>query len=259
MAYISGILIAFVAIVFSIFHLQQDFINYFDPVGLCIVIGGTIAVATIIFPWNHLSEIKDAFRSLFGEKIIDMKTLNMDCFELVKMAQAGQVNYNTVNDKFIAHQILHDGSELIQLGFKPQKINDILEERIFQWAERKNRVANAIRSLAKYPPAFGLVGTVLGLVSLMRAISNGSSSSEAGVRMAVALVSTLYGLMTANLIINPAGENILKKASDEKKSAELALRAVLMAAQRTNLLEAQEILNSFVNPKDRLNQYVLLY
>jgi chemotaxis protein MotA len=146
-----------------------------------------------------------------------------------------------------------DGTELIALGFDHSKIHSILSERIYQWGERKQRVANSIRSLAKYPPAFGLVGTVLGLVSLMRSISDGASSSEAGVRMAVALVATLYGLLTANLILNPAGENILKSVNEEKKAAEIALEAILMAAQGVNLLEAQEVLNSHVGPDDRIN------
>ena len=255
MQYLAGLIVAGIAVTFSIFHLKQDFSNYFDPVGMAVVIGGTLAVTTIIFPWNHFQDIKDAFKSLLGPRKLDMKVLNHECFEMIKTTQAGHPYFITRDANFIAHQILQDGSELIQLGFTPQKINAILDERIFQWGDRKQKVANAFRSLAKYPPAFGLVGTVFGLMSLMRAISDGASTTETGIRMAVALVATLYGLLTANLIINPAGENILKKVHEDKKAAELALQAVLLAAQHANLLEAQETLNSYVTPHDRLSQF----
>jgi chemotaxis protein MotA len=255
MQYIAGLIISAVAITFSIFHLRQDFGNYFDPIGLALVMGGTLSVATIILPWNHLDEIKAAFKSLFGNSKVDLKILNQECFDMIKSAQTGQAHFQSNDRENIAHQILQDGAELIQLGFTHHKINTILDERIFQWGERKQKVANAIRSLSKYPPAFGLVGTVFGLMSLMRAISEGASSTETGVRMAVALVATLYGLLTANLIINPAGENVLKKVQDEKKAAELALQAVLLAAQHVNLLEAQETLNSYVSFHERLNQF----
>jgi chemotaxis protein MotA len=256
MQFIIGILIAITAIFFSIFHLKQDLFHYFDFVGLLVVLGGTIAVATIIFPWSLVSEAVLALKTMISGSEIDLKTLNRQCYQLVRSSLAGQPQFdrqfNASGSPLLAHQILEDGAELIQLGFPHEKIQGILEERIAQACEHQQRIANTVRSLSKYPPAFGLVGTVLGLMSLMRAISGGASSSETGLRMAVALVATLYGLLVANLLINPAGENILKRAQEEKKAATLALQAVILAASRANLLESQEILNSFVKPSDRL-------
>ncbi|MBU6153329.1 MAG: MotA/TolQ/ExbB proton channel family protein [Bdellovibrionales bacterium] len=255
MQFITGIIISFVAITFSIFHLKQDFSNYVDPVGVIVVLGGTLAVATIIFPWQDLEEIKLAVRVLFRGTSIDLKVLNRHCFNLIQSALEGQPKFDLEKAETLAHRTLQDGAELIQLGFPTEKIRSILEERIFQSCERKIKIANVVRSLSKYPPAFGLVGTVLGLMSLMRSISEGASSTETGLRMAVALVATLYGLLVANLVINPAGENLLKRALEEKKASELAHQAVILASLRTNLLESQETLNSFVPKRDRLNLF----
>jgi chemotaxis protein MotA len=151
----------------------------------------------------------------------------------------------------LAGEILSEGSEMLALGFNATQIQTILGERIHHTSERRLRIAHAVRGLAKYPPAFGLVGTVLGLVSLMRALTENSSSSETGVRMAVALVATLYGLIVSNLVLNPAGEAILKQAMNEKHDAELMLQALLLAADGSSLLEAHEMLNSFVQKKHR--------
>jgi chemotaxis protein MotA len=252
MFYLSGLLVALLSIFFSIVHLRQNASNYFDPVGLAVVIGGTIAVAVMTLPWEMHREIRLALKRLLGNQRLDVKAINLECFEMIQRVRSGAQDFKPTSPSIIG-QTMIDGVELIGLGFNEEKIEMILEERLFQWNERKTKVANAIRSLAKYPPAFGLVGTVLGLVSLMRAISDGASSSEAGFRMAVALVATLYGLLTANLVLNPAGENVLKSTSEERHAAELALQAVLLAAKGVNLLEAQEMLNSFVAPEERIN------
>jgi chemotaxis protein MotA len=252
MFYLSGLIVALGSILFSIVHLRQSASNYFDPVGLAVVVGGTFAVSIMILPWEMHREIHMAIKRLFGNQKIDLKAINLECFEMIRKLQEGNTSFRPTSPSIIG-QTLTDGIELLGLGFSHEKIQLILEERLFQWNERKVKVANAFRSLAKYPPAFGLVGTVLGLVSLMRAISDGASSSEAGFRMAVALVATLYGLLTANLILNPAGENVLKSTTEERKAAELALEAVLLASKRVNLLEAQEMLNSHVAPEERIN------
>ncbi|OFZ12382.1 MAG: hypothetical protein A2Z20_00995 [Bdellovibrionales bacterium RBG_16_40_8] len=142
---------------------------------------------------------------------------------------------------------------MIQLGFEPAKIEAILKERLFQSTERTRFVGVSIRLLAKYPPAFGLAGTVLGLVHLMRGVSDGMTPQETGVRMAIALVATFYGLLVANLIVNPSGEAIVKNAHEEEKLGEIALQSVLLASERVNLLETQEMLNSFVSEDERID------
>lgn len=71
--------------------------------------------------------------------------------------------------------------------------------------------------------------------------------------MAVALVATLYGLLLANLVLNPAGENVLKAANEERRSLELALEAVMLAAGSSSMLEAQEMLNARLAPAERIH------
>lgn len=253
MFYLMGILVSMICVSLSVLHLKQDLANYFDLVGFLVVLGGTLAISIMIFPWQLRTELRYALAALFKGKKIDLGAFNHKCINFVRDAQTGVFN-TAVNPKStFADQILNDGAELIQLEFDKDKIEKILDERIFQWSERMSKVAGAFKSLAKYPPAFGLVGTVLGLVSLMRGIAQGSSSTESGIRMAVALVATLYGLLTANLIVNPAGERIMMTAAEEKKGADLALRAVMLAAEQVTLLEAQEVLNSYVKPNERVN------
>jgi chemotaxis protein MotA len=252
MFYILGLLIATGSLIAAVLHLEQTFASYYDFVGIVMVIGGTIATAAITFPWDMAREIFMRMGELFYRPMPDRKQLLLNCMNVHENVTRGVYNFE-VPGKDLAHRILKDGVELIQLGFTQDKLGAILQERLFQSTERTRFIASSIRSLAKYPPAFGLAGTVLGLVHLMRGVSDGMSPQETGIRMAIALVATFYGLLVANLVVNPVGEAISKNAHEEEKLGEVALQAILLAAERVNSLEAQEMLNSYVDPKDRVD------
>ncbi|MFZ9596650.1 MAG: motility protein A [Bdellovibrionia bacterium] len=250
MFYILGLLISASSILISIQHLKQNVLFYFDFVAVSVVFGGTAAVALVILPWEYWFDILVAVKRLLSPQARSFKALATECMYFIHTR--GQISQE-MKQAQLPSDVLKDGEELISLGFKPDKVELILTERIHQRTASYHTIANALRSLAKYPPAFGLVGTVLGLVSLMRAVSDGAPPKEVGIRMAVALLATFYGLLVSNLIISPAGENLMKLATEEKKQAELALQAVLLMAENVTLLEAQEVLNSFVPRVDRVN------
>ena len=248
MHYLLGLSIACGSLYLAFLKLGVSPAYYFDEVALLTVLGGTTAVAVITLPWNLSSDMLRCFRYLLGGLVSKPKTSLANTARVVQ--SRGTIELK--KESGLANEILRDGIELIGLGFKKRKIESILGERIYQYLGRLAKIGTSIRGLAKYPPAFGLVGTVFGLVSLMRSISETSNSQEIGSKMAVALISTLYGLLLSNLIINPAGEKISAFTLQEKKEGELALQGVLLATERQPFLEANEILNSFVMKEDRL-------
>ncbi len=247
MNYPIGIVVAALSILLSVLHLNQSLLNYYDFVGITVVLGGSLSVACVILPWKSRKELAISVRGLVSEKSIDPRSVASEALRIVR-GGAGNITL-----RGLPGDVLRDGVELIELGLKTDEIEAILRERIYQQTEIKQTIANSFRSLAKYPPAFGLLGTVLGLVSLMRAVSNGASSEEVGVRMAVALVATLYGLIFSNILINPAGEAMTATALSEAKTAEISLQGILLASEGASVLVAQEMLNSFLPRDHRLN------
>ena len=170
----------------------------------------------------------ESVRKLFFHLAPSDKQTVQECLEFIKAKQENQ-NVNLEGNS-ISKQILRDGEELISLGFSIDEIQTILQERLFFITEKERETANFFNGLAKYPPAFGLVGTVLGLVNLMRAITEGLDPSETGVKMALALVATLYGLIVANFIIAPIGEGINKRVGVDQFQGEICLQAILLLA-----------------------------
>lgn len=208
-------------------------------------------MAMMILPWSYRRELWDNLTSAFTTKSPRERELLNTCLQYVSGIQEGQLP--PLYQRDLAHAVLRDGAELISLRFSEEEIETILTERIHRSGEASRAVAAAWKSLAKYPPAFGLVGTVFGLAHLMRALAQGLSPREIGTLMATALVATLYGLILANLVIGPYAEAILKSADLHRRRAEIALHAVLLAHNKTSILKAQELLNSFVGQNERMN------
>lgn len=252
MGFSAGLLVAIFSLTAAVVHLHHEARTLWDFVAFVCVTGGTIAVGLMIFPWKYRHVISRSFFSLFYTPARHDSELISECLNFLRNIQSQQYGYQTSAES-LAGEVLRDGAELLGLGFTRDRIHEILAERIHQSFERSTKVSNSVRSLAKYPPAFGLAGTVLGLVSLMRQVSEGADAKQTGLMMAVALMATFYGLLMANLIVNPAGEHMHKNALEERKRAEIALHAVLLAADRTGLLESQEVLNSYVARDQRVN------
>ena len=245
-----AIIIALGAFAAAITHLNQGFAVYFDVVALLMVFGGTTAVGIVLVPWQLR---RDLFRSAF-DLLRPMKTGQKQVLnDAMNTIKDRQLRVNDGAKSEIYAQTLRDGVELIELGFSSRKIRGILLDRLASHGRRRRKVANAIRSLAKYPPAFGLMGTVLGLVNVMRGVSAGNDGKQTALDMAIALIATMYGLVVANLFVNPAGELILKKTIEEESFGEIAVEAVCLLADETSLLECQESLNSFAAVENRID------
>lgn len=227
-------------------HLGQSASTYYDFVAFIIVWGGTLSVGAALLPWEYRQEIRRAFGFLIKKedaqfsKVLD---LSKGVFESRES--------NIQNPHYLYEYILKDGAEYLQLGISKERVMTILEDQIAMSSRRLKRVGLSLRNLAKYPPAFGLVGTVLGLVNLMKQLEGATDASKLGAEMSIALVATMYGLLVANFIVSPLAEFIMKKVEEEEEYADLALEAISLIADHVSTLEFVEQMNALVPPQDR--------
>jgi chemotaxis protein MotA len=251
MSFIFGTLLGLLAIRLSLVFLHQSIDIYFDDVAMVMVFGGTLAIGIISAPWHNHREIWRMIVALFFKR--NPKHTRVIEAGLQFVQEPHQEQQHRLGKRSLAAQTLRDGQELLSLNFTTQDLEIILQERIHQALEKQRQVAEFFQSLAKYPPAFGLVGTVLGLVNLMRAMTDGMDPSQTGIKMALALVATLYGLIVANFLVAPVAEAMHKRIQLEQFHADIALQAVLLASDRVSLLKSQELLNSYIDQGERIN------
>ncbi len=241
MNFIVGFLFAVGGLVAASMHLKQGASNYWDFVAFSVVFFGTVSVLIITRPKIKTKILLSNFITyLFGMKKNKLKFVQR-CFRAVSERALPDSKISKIEDKIVV-----DGFEMIELGFDKEKIEDILADRYLAYKKTITSISSWIKRCAKYPPAFGLGGTVLGLIHLMKGISAGADPKETGVRMAVALVATFYGLLLSNLVLNPISEAILEKLKADEELVEVAIKTVLMVKENYNLIECQETFNSYL-------------
>jgi len=240
MKIIIGFIIITAGFYISLQHLDQSINQFWDIIAFSMVIFGTIAVSVMTMPSLKLKHTLLIFFKGIGSN----HGLREECIKNSISLMKGEAPSGEI--KRIDQKILVDGLELLRLGFNTEKIQTILLDRIEKYTDDSITVAQWVRGLSKYPPAFGLAGTVMGLIHLMKGLGEGVDPKETGLRMAIALVATFYGLLVANVLVNPIGDRITSNIKEDQNLAEISLNAILMLSERTNYVEVVEQMNNYV-------------
>lgn len=251
MKYIVGLFIAVIGFILASQHLHQGIMSYWDFVAFSVVILGTFAVMLITFPAAPVKLMLARFGQKFFLPSNSVKTHVERCLTVY------QTRRFDAKPASIEESILKDGLEMMALGFSVDRINEVLSRRFETYSKRINMLSAWFKRGAKYPPAFGLAGTVLGLIHLMRGISEGIDTKETGVRMAVALVATFYGLLISNLLLNPIGEWLQEEIKRDEFKAEASLQIINLMATSANMVEVHEVMNSFLSTGEKANVNIL--
>lgn len=251
MSHLFGFILAIGLLRAGMFILDMSISSYFDSVAFLVVFGGTFCAAIITYPVSDLLKMIEAFLRI-AKKNPEEKGLTVK--QLVYLAQESQKSKKAILEAIenpYLNLFLKDALELMISGFSREDIKEIMSERIFRDREREESYGNLLKTLSKYPPAFGLVGTVLGLVHVMRGVSSGADASTVGLQMAIALVATFYGLILTNFALVPASENLINKSALNLSHRELILEGVLLIYDKKSPMVVQEVLNSYLPPLKR--------
>lgn len=236
-----GLIVGFSAFGLSLYHLGQSPSAFFDLVAFIMVIGGTMAASLMVLPWELRAEIGWAVSKIFKRSGFPLSEVVAHC----EAATRAKAVPDAVAQR-IYGSLLREGYELRDLGIETEKIEAILHERLNARIRRLRRVAGMIKGIAKYPPAFGLMGTVIGLVNVMRGVSRGMPANQTALEMALALIATMYGLIMANFFIGPWGEILTQAIQGEEYAGEIAISAVMLSLTEDSQIVITEYLQSYV-------------
>lgn len=251
MSHLFGLFFAVSLLRVAMWLLKMDVNYYFDEVAALIVIGGTVSAAIITYPVSDLLKMIAALFRI-AKKVPEQREATVtQIVHLARLAQQSQTALDSAVKDRLLNPYLRDGLDLILSGFSRNDLEDIMTERLYRDREREESYGGLLRTISKYPPAFGLVGTVLGLVTVMRAVAAGADAAAIGTQMALALVATFYGLVFTNFILVPMSENLLNKSATNMVHRELMLMGLLMIYDRSSPVVVQEKLNSFLPPMKR--------
>lgn len=229
------------------YHLFKDLPAIF------LVIGGTIGAAAITVQFNRLGHFLKAFflRMIKGKRISYAKVIKeiMGASEMYRNGAGLSEVTTSVNEPF-----LKEGLQLFQDNIiKGEEVFDLLEDRIANMFLHYSEESNRFKNLGKYPPAYGLMATVLGMIALLSNLGGADAMKMVGPAMGMCLVATFMGIVLANVFILPIGDSMADNAKEINLKNKIILEGLRLISEKTNPIIVAERLNSFLLPNERLD------
>jgi chemotaxis protein MotA len=215
--------------------------------GLLIVVGGTIAACFIKFTMSDVINSVRVAMKAFTVKIQPPDQIMEKMVAIAKIAKERglmALENEKPDDEFAAKafQFLAD-------GFDEEQIRELLNKDINLTIQRHLTGQKVFKGMGGSAPAFGMIGTLIGLVQML---ANMSNPQDIGPAMAVALLTTLYGALLANLAFLPLADKLVLRSQQEQETKNLILDAALGIARGLSGMVFQETLKIHLAPKDRL-------
>lgn len=243
---VIGIGVGIVCIVISIL-LGGPLSAFVNMGAIFIVVGGTIAATVVSYDAKTLKSIPEIMKNITKKSSIDLKKDIDMIVEIANIARREGLLAldNAVED--IENQFFKKGIMLIVDGVDTELLKDILETEIHFLQQRHDVGQQVMKSMATYAPSFGLIGTLIGLINMLL---NLSDPDALGPAMSIALITTFYGALLANLLFTPIAKKLENITSSESMEMELLLEGLLSIQDGENTRIIKDKLNSFVSKKD---------
>lgn len=219
---------------------------FINPASFLIVTGGLIGALLINFKWDELKLTGRVVKESFQKEDQNLNELISTFVTLSDRARregllALEVEVDTIEDPFIRKGIM-----LAVDGIEPDVITDIMNAEIAAMEERHQRGRQILEKGAEYAPAWGMLGTLIGLVLML---NNLDDPSTLGPNMAVALLTTLYGSLLANLLFTPMAGKLENKTQQEIFLKQVVIEGVIGVQSGQNPKILREKLSAFLPNK----------
>lgn len=227
---------------------------FIDPPSALIVFGGTISATLISVPLNQLKSLMAAIKSkiLFNEKIKYIETIDQ-IISIAKAQKKGASAFDQAKNG-VSNEFLRDAAGVLfwaEAEISEAEFRDLLDARAATHFKATHRHSKAFRVISKFPPSFGMMGTIVGLVALLQSLGDPDAKSKIGPAMAVALITTLYGIALNNLFVIPVSENLNKRGEEELLNYTLIVEGIVLIQQNKPTKYIEEKLNSYLMPELR--------
>ena len=227
---------------------QGSLIAFASLSSLLIVLGGVIAATMVNFSWENIRDSFQTILSMMRGKEVDLRT-DVELMNLfARRARRGGLISLDSDVQYIEDIFLRNGLQLAIDGVTKDNLEMILADQIKSIERRIEISINVLYSMAGYAPAFGMIGTVIGMILMLQ---NVSDPQTLGAGLSVALLTTLYGTIFANMVFNPlAGklEYLSEMDINRKRMFRVAIISIL-DGENPRIME-KKMLN-FVDPRNR--------
>lgn len=250
-ATIAGIFTFFGLTVFMIFHSEgaAGFKPFMNMEAVFIVMGGTFCATLVNYPLSQVIGVGKIIRkTLFSQGEEDGSGIVMTFVTLAQKAKKEGFLSLQADLKNIKNDFLRRGVQLVVDGADHEFIRNMLETEIGFIRERHKGGAEILNALGTYSPAFGIIGTVLGMILMLSSIDDVAAVPR---RMALALSAAFYGLGSGYLIFLPMGGKLRTRSEEELLLKEIVIRGVLLLQSGATPSVVEANLKAYLPPAQR--------
>lgn len=247
---ILGIIIGFVLIVQAIG--LGSIGNFIDPASILITVGGTVAAIIASFPLKTLATMGRHMAILFKGNAFKPEDVITKLVDLAQIARKDGLLALEEQSKDIKDPFFKRGILLVIDAMETEKVRSLLEEEIAAMDARHDAGAGIYERGGSVAPAFGMIGTLVGLINMLKGMDVTSGGGNLGKDMSVALVTTLYGCILAHMIFGPIANNLRTQDEEEVLCKMIIVEGITGIQAGENPKFLRERLLTFVSQKTRL-------
>ncbi len=250
LASVIGLVLCFALMVFGILwgNDASAIFRFMDMPSVLITFGGSFMCILASYPLQGFFNGLKSFALIFKTSTMDVPGIIQKIIELSNVARKEGLLSLEEAASDIEDQFLKKGILLIVDGTDPELVRAIMETELVSVEDRHKQKIGFWENLGTMGPAWGMIGTLIGLVNMLQDMDDPSSI---GPSMAVALITTLYGSILANWICAPVANKLKGKNAEEMMVKEIEIEGLLSIQAGENPRVIEEKLKSFLAPKDR--------
>ena len=247
------------AVVLTVMGISEQFSNmaklgnFFDPASIVIVIGGTFAALIASYPLSSLAAIPKHIGIIFKGGTYNIPKLVDQLVDMAMVArQSGllalEEKAEEIKNPFMKRSVL-----MIVDASDPDKVREALEKEMETMMLRHDQAAGFYEKGSSYAPAFGMIGTLIGLINMLKGMNfdDGGGASTLGQDMSVALITTFYGSAMANVFFQPIAKKLRIRQDEEELYCATIVEGVLAIMAGENPQALRERLLSAVKQSSR--------
>ncbi len=253
-ASIIGAAFGFFLVIGAIMMGTRNYLAFVNVEGFMIVVGGSFAVAFMSFQANHVVEAIRGVGLMFKQASATHENLHNNLADIIAWARVAKAKGMRgleieagdagVNDPFVRY-----GLNMVVSNYHPEEIRTMMETAADGFYERDTIPARVLTAMAGHAPAFGMVGTLVGMVIMLGSFKDDMSGVGAG--LSVSLLATLYGVLTARMIYMPAATKMMQKQDGLRFRNHLIIEGLVMLVEGKPPRYIQDRLNSFLPPESQ--------
>ncbi len=243
-----GMFIAAISLVVGFMMVGGSIGMLIMPSAALIIVGGTFGATMAAYSMEEVKTIPKLFAMVITRKIPPYNEAIDQIVELADMARKEGLLYIDSQLENIKDPFLRKGMQLVVDGTDPEMVRNILETEVYSAHDRHEMGVSIFETAGGYAPTMGIIGTVMGLVQVLASVSN---PDELGPAIAVAFITTLYGVAFANLVFMPIAIRLKNLSKQELTLQELQVEGILALQAGYNPGLIRERLNAFLKQSMR--------